>query len=268
MASSWVRGVTEKARRLTSEANTALQPRLSQAKRSLEDGFSQMGLKTPREVYADDPQLAAAMRDLDSTRALIKTIANAVDAHRRNLLALAQGHKVLGDVMAAPTGSLVELVEKCVGNERLEAQVSLGTAELAVGNSLARHAMDMSTPIIDLNRTFEEEITSKIAPLRKKYMTEKGEYLSYVRKAQATDDLTKRTSLETMAQSAMPVWQATSATLAAEVQTLVSHVTTNMSEWVLNFSQAQEEVFGRGAKAFAAPARQAEALQGFAPPTE
>lgn len=260
-----MRGVTEKARRFTSEANTALQPKLSQAKRSIEDGFSQMGLKTPRELYADDPQLAAAMRDLESTRALIKTIANAVDSHRRNLLALSQSHKLLGDVMAAPTGSLVELVEKCVGNERLEAQVALGTSELAVGNSLARHAMDMSTPIADLNRTFEEEIVRKINPLRKQYVSEKNEYQSYLRKAEAAEDASRRSNFETMAQSSRPVWESTSANLAAEIQTLVSHVTSNMSDWVLNFAQAQEEVFGRGARAFAAPARQAESIQGVGP---
>eukprot|EP00174_Griffithsia_okiensis_P000596 GO256093.1.p1 GENE.GO256093.1~~GO256093.1.p1 ORF type:complete len:135 (+),score=7.43 GO256093.1:45-407(+) len=113
----------------------------------------------------------------------------------------------------------------------------------------------------DLSRTFEEAYSSKITPLKKRYIAQKGEYLRYSRQAETTEDTVRRQNLSSIAESALPTFKATGETLLAEVRSLLSYTLTNLSEWTLNVAQAESEMLTRSAAAYEQPSKQAEAAQ-------
>lgn len=252
-------------KKATTEVNTALQPRVAVAKRTLEEGMQSVGLRHGRELFDEDEELLLALNSLDELRALLRALAAAVDAHRRNLLAVAATERALGEMVSAPASAVADLLHAHVAPARLDAQVALGAAQVSASASISRFALDMATPMLDLSRTFEEAFASKISALKKLYANQKTEYTRYVRQAAACDEPMRRSNLESIADSARPVWERTSETLRAEIQTLVTNATANMSEWMLNVAQAEAEMHKRSATVLEGPARQAEECQMEAP---
>lgn len=260
-AQGWMRDMHERMRKATTDVNIALQPRVVMAKRSIEESMQSIGLRQGPEIYHDDEQLLVAVVALDDLRELLKSLSTTVEAHRKNLLAAAATERALGEIMSVPSSNVSELMQQHLSSPRVEAQVALGTAQVSASSSMSRFALDMSTPMADLIRTFEETYTSKITPLKKLYASQKAEHAKYARQAAACEDDVRRANLESIAESAKPVWERTSETLRAEIQRLAAFATSNMSEWLLNVAQAEAEMYTRSAKAFEAPARQAEASQ-------
>lgn len=251
----------DKVKKASNDMTIALQPRVAQAKRSLEASIQQMGLKPGREIYQDDDALYTALTDLDHLRDALAHIANSVEAHRARLLDLARSQKALADSISAPSEPVLTLLRKHLPPEHVDAQVALGAAETLASNAVSRFAIDMSTPMADLSRTFEESFVAKITPLKKRYITQKSEYLKYLRQAAQAEDPVRSDNLNSIAQSAIPGWRATSEMLMAEIQSLLSYTTSNLSEWALNVAQAEAETYSRSAKIFDGPARQAENAQ-------
>ncbi|CDF37524.1 unnamed protein product [Chondrus crispus] len=252
-------------KRASTNMNVALQPKVAMAKRSFEQSIQQMGLKPGREVYQDDERLLDALLDLDELRTMLQSVASAVDQHRTRLLDVARSEAAIATILATPNDNLLALLRKQLSPARIDAQRGLGEAQMSASNAVARFALDMSTPMSDLSRTFDEAYNGKIVPLKKRYIAQKTEYLRYMRQAQAAEDLARKESLNSMAESAVPMWKATSDTLMAEIQSLVSYATSNMSEWTLNVAQAQSETFSRTARIFEEPARDAEKAQNLLP---
>lgn len=261
-----MKDIQDRMKRASTNMNVALQPKVAMAKRSLEQSIQQMGLKPGREVYQDDERLLDALLDLDELRTMLQSVASAVDQHRTCLLDVARSEATIATILATPNDNLLALLRKQLSPPRIDAQRGLGEAQMSASNALSRFALDMSTPMSDLSRTFDEAYNGKIVPLKKRYIAQKTEYLRYMRQAQATEDLARKESLNSMAESAVPMWKATSDTLMAEIQSLVSYTTSNLSEWTLNVAQAQSETFSRTAKIFEEPARDAEKAQNT-PPT-
>lgn len=260
-SSAWMKDIQDRMKKATSEVNTALQPRVHMAKRSLEEGMQSIGLRHGKEIYDQDEGLLIAVTSLDEFRDLLRALATTVETHRRNLLAVAQSERELGEMMSSPSSAVSSLLQSHVPPNRIEAQVALGSAQVSASSSLSRFALDMATPMVDLSRTFEETYVSKITSLKKLYSSQKTEYVRYVRQAAACEDPVRRSNLESIALSAQPVWQRTSETLCAEIQQLVSFAASNMSEWMLNVAQAECETYSRSAAVLEAPARQAEDCQ-------
>lgn len=258
---SWVRDIQDRVKRASNDVNIALQPRVAQAKRSLEASIQQIGLTPGPEIFEGDESLHAALGDLDILREALSTIAATVDQHRSRLLDLARTQSSLASHLDAPEKPLLPLLHRHLSAERVDAQVSLASAQAFTANSLSRFALDMSTPMADLSRTFEEAFVSKITPLKKRYISQKTEFLRYSRQAAATDDPLRRENLNSIAQSALPTFTATSETLMAEIQSLLRYTVSNLSEWSLNVTQAQAETYARAARVFEEPAKQAEAAQ-------
>lgn len=220
-----------------------------------------MGLRHGRELFDEDEELMLALDSLDELRLLLRTLATVVDSHRKNLLAVAATERQLGEMMSAPSSSVADLLHAHVAPSRVDSQVALGTAQVSASSSISRFALDMATPMLDLSRTFEETFTSKITALKKLYASQKTEYTRYVRQAAACDEPMRRSNLESIADSARPVWERTSETLRSEIQNLVTHATANMSEWLLNVAQAEAEMYKRSASFLEGPSRQAEECQ-------
>lgn len=252
-------------KKATTEVNTALQPRVAVAKRTLEEGMQSVGLRHGRELFDEDEELLLALNSLDELRGLLRSLAAAVDAHRKNLLAVAASERQLGEIMSAPSSAVSDILHAHVAPSRVDAQVALGVAQVTASSSISRFALDMATPMLDLSRTFEEAFASKISALKKLYASQKTEYTRYVRQAAACDEPMRRSNLESIADSARPVWERTSETLRAEIMNLVSHATASMSEWALNVAQAEAEMHKRSATVMEAPAQQAEECQLEAP---
>lgn len=261
---SWVKDLQERVRRASNDVNTVLQPRVMQAKRSIEEGIEQMKGRG-KELYADDVQLASSIAALDAVRTHIREISTAVDLQRGQLLAAAQTQRNLGDLLSAP--SSVDTPE-----ERSQASTSFANAQLIVASQFARFALDMSTPMADLARTFEERYAANVSPLKKAHATAKNEYLRHAKAAQvaaAADTNTnmqaadpgRRERLESLASSALPVAQRASEQLQDEIRALLTHATSSLSEWSLNVAQAQAETYARSAEAFKEPAKLAEKAQ-------
>lgn len=261
MASSWMRDIQDRMKRASNDMNVVLQPKVAMAKRSLEQSIQQMGLKPGREVYQGDERLLDALLELDELRTMLQSVASSVEQHRTRLLDVARSESTIANILTTSSDNLLTVLRKHISPPRVEAQSALGEAQLSASNSISRFALDMSTPMSDLSRTFDEAYNGKILPLKKRYITQKTEYLRYMRQAEAADDLARKESLNSMAESAVPMWKATSDTLMAEIQTLMSYTTSNMSEWTLNVAQAQSETFSRIARIFEAPARDAEKAQ-------
>lgn len=260
-SSAWMKEIQDRMKKATNEVNTALQPRVSMAKRSLEESMQSIGLRQGRDLYDEDEELLHAINGLEELRSMLRSMSSAVETHRRNVLAMAASERALGELMSAPSSTVTDLLERQVSSNRVECQISLGTAQVSAASSLSRYALDMSTPMADLTRTFEETYSSKILPLRKLYASQKTEYARYVRQAAASDDQVRRSNLESIAQSARPVWERTSETLCSEIQSLVSYATSCLSEWMLNVAQAEAQTFLRAANALERPAQMAEANQ-------
>lgn len=260
-SAAWMKDIQDRMKKATTEVNTALQPRVGVAKRALEEGMQSMGLRHGRELFDEDEELMLALDSLDELRLLLRTLATVVDSHRKNLLAVAATERQLGEMMSAPSSSVADLLHAHVAPSRVDSQVALGTAQVSASSSISRFALDMATPMLDLSRTFEETFTSKITALKKLYASQKTEYTRYVRQAAACDEPMRRSNLESIADSARPVWERTSETLRSEIQNLVTHATANMSEWLLNVAQAEAEMYKRSASFLEGPSRQAEECQ-------
>lgn len=253
----------ERVRKASTDVNTALQPRMAQAKRQLEEGIEQMGLKRGKELYADDAPLASALAALDVVRMHVRALAVNVDAQRGHLLAAAKTQRVLGEMLgsAAPPDAQALIPS---GGGRDVAHAGFAEAQLAAASASARFALDMSTPMADLARTFEEQYSATISPLKKRHASQKTEYLKFVRQARAATDDTdpgRRERLETVARNAQPVCQRTSESLQSEIRSLLAHTMSSISEWMLNVAQAQAETYARAAKAFEEPKQLAEKAQ-------
>lgn len=260
---SWVKDLQERVRRASNDVNTVLQPRVLQAKRSIEEGIEQFKGRG-KELYADDVSLASSIAALDAVRTHIREISAAVDLQRGQLLAAAQTQRNLGDLLSAP--SSVDTPE-----DRSQANVSFANAQLIVASAFARFALDMSTPMADLSRTFEERYTANVSPLKKQHAAAKTEYLRHARAAAAAasdttstaniNDPGRRERLESLANNAQPVAQRASEQLQDEIRALLTHATSSLSEWSLNVAQAQAETYTRAAEAFKEPAKLAEKAQ-------
>lgn len=257
--SSWIRDIQDRVKRASNDVNTALQPRVAQAKRSLETSIQQMGLKAGPEIFEGDDALISALTDLDNLRNALSDIATSVEQYRTRLLDLARSQSAVSVLLQRPPHDILPLLRKHVPQTHVETQLALGSAQTFSANAISRFALDMSSPMADLSRTFEETFLSKITPLRKRYITQKKEFLTYSRQASVTDDDVRREHLTSIADSS--AWQSTSETLLAEARSLLSSTLNNMSEWALNVAQAQREMFGRSARVFEEPATQAEIAQ-------
>lgn len=260
-ASSWMKDIQDRVKRASNDVNVVLQPRVAQAKRSLEASIQQIGLKPGPEVFEGDDELFAALNDLDCLRDALSGISKSVEQHRTRLLDLARSQSTLSSELQRPSHDLLPLLRQHVPTAQVDVQLALANAQSFTANALSRFALEMSTPMCDLSRTFEEAFLSKITPLKKRYINQKTEYLRYSRQAAETDDTVRRENLNSIAESALPTWKATSETLLAEVRSLLSYTLSNLSEWTLNVAQGQREMFSRSARAFEQPAVQAEAAQ-------
>lgn len=264
---SWVKDLQERMRRASNDVNTVLQPRVLQAKRSIEEGIEQFKGRG-KELYADDVPLASSIAALDAVRVHIREISIAVDLQRGQLLAAAQTQRNLGDLLSAP--SSVDTPE-----ERSRANTEFANAQLIVASAFARFALDMSTPMADLARTFEERYSANVSPLKKQHAAAKNEYLRHARAAaneanntNNTNNMTtvssdpgRRERLESLANNALPVAQRASEQLQDEIRALLTHATSSLSEWSLNVAQAQAETYARATEAFKEPAKLAEKAQ-------
>lgn len=248
-------------KRASSDVNLALQPRVAQAKRSLELSLQQIGLKPGKEIYTQDERLLDFLLELDAIRSMLSKVTSAVNNHRARLLDLARSENALASILSSPSDNLLTVLRKQLSPARVDAQLGLGAAQLGVANGNQRFALDMATPMADLGRTFEECYSGKIMPLLKRYYSQKGEWLRFVRQAEQAEEGGRKESLGEMARSAEPMWKATSDTLVAEIQSLLRYTTSHLSDWTLNVAQAQAETYARAAKVFEAPARDAEAAQ-------
>ncbi len=257
MMGSWVKDLQDRVRRASNDVNTVLQPRISVARRHLEEGIEQMKGRG-RELYADDASLSAALAALDSTRAHVRELAATVDTQRAHLLNAAQAQRTLGDTLAAPAP-----VDTPV--ERAQATAAFAAAQTAVASVHARFALDMSTPMADLARTFEERYHANVAPLKKRHASAKQEYLRHVRAAEnVTDtdfDVARRERMNALAQNALPAATRASEELQDEIRALLAHATSSMCEWALNVAQAQADTYSRAAEILQEPKRLAEKAQ-------
>lgn len=261
MASSWMKDIQDRVKRASNDVNVALQPRVAQAKRSLEQSIQQMGLKPGREIYEQDEALLSAVIDIENLRDLLTSIAASVDQHRTRLLDLARTQKTLAETLSTPSELVLPLLRKHLPSDQLDAQLALGPAQMIAANALSRFALDMATPMADLSRTFEQAYAAKVSPLKRRYITQKADYFRCLRQAAASEDPVRRDTLNAVAEGAIPGWRATSETLVAEIKSLLSYTISNLSEWSLNVTQAEAETYARSARAFELPARQAETIQ-------
>lgn len=260
-AASWMRDIQDRVKRASYDVGGALQPRVEQAKRTLEASIAQMGLKPGREIYQGDETLLEALTELEELRELLRRLATMVAQQRAKLLDLARVQNSISSILQPPQNEILQLQRRTLPQSHVDAQASLANAQSFAANAASRFALDMSTPMADLWRTFEEAWQSKISPLRRRYVSQKTEYLRYSRQAQETDDHLRRENLSTIAQSALPIWQSTKRSLLKEIQSLTEYSVHNLSDWALNVAQAQHEMYSRSSRAFEHPAEQAESAQ-------
>lgn len=260
-SSAWMKDIQDRMKKATSEVNVALQPRVAVAKRSLEEGMQSIGLRHGKEIFDEDEDLLAAVTALDDLRALLTSLSRIVDAHRRNLLAVAATERQLGELLSTPSAAVTDILQSHVAPARIDAQAALGVAQVHASTSLSRFALDMATPMVDLSRNFEERFVSSIAPLKKLYIYQKAEYVKFAKQAASCEEPPRREALEATAAAARPVWERTSVTLRSEIQSVVAYTISNMSEWMLNVAQAEAETYKRSAAALESPAQQAEICQ-------
>lgn len=260
-----MKDIQDRVKRASNDVNTVLQPRVAQAKRSLEQSIQQIGLKAGPEIFQDDKPLYIALTDLDNVREMISTLSKTVEQHRTSLLDVARCQSSLSsqllNITPPPTiSTTTEPANNVILTEgRMNAQIALSKAESQSAKSISRFALDMSTPMADLSRTFEETLTSKITPLRRRYLSQKREYLNFSKQAADAENEDRRRHLAAIANSTC--WKSTSDTLLAEIKSLIVYTISRFSEWSLNVSQAQHEMFTFSASAFKQPAALAEAAE-------
>lgn len=341
--SSWMKDIQDRVKRASNDVNTVLQPRVAQAKRSLEASIQQLGLKAGPELFHDDKPLFVALSDLDAIRDLVAQLSKTVEQYRSRLLDVARTQTALSTQLQAitpppsltalanpnqqtpntntntntdtttetnadnpepqqhaqpdtdniPTVSAIDSTPSTqqtppendddkhdnnsstqqqtpqrpqqlpnnsfLSQARVNVQTSLAQAEASSANSVSRFALDMGTPMADLARTFEETLVSKITPLRRRYLAQKKEYVSYSKQAADADSEDRRRQLLAIADASS--WKATSTTLLAEVRSLIAYTLCKFSEWNLNVAQAQHQMFNLSAAAFQQPAALAEAAE-------
>lgn len=261
--SSWVKEIQERVKRASNDVNVALQPRVAQAKRSLEASIQQIGLRAGPEVFQDDKELYDALMELDELRAIVMNLSRSVEQQRSQFLELS---RMTSNVSAnLQRDTLIQMSRRHLSSGRVDAQLSLGNAQIFSANAMSRFALDMSTPMADLSRTFDETLQSKITPLRRRYLTQKREYMSFSKQAMDTDDNERREHLQAVAQSS--AWRSTSDNLMAEIRSLTTYTLQKLSDWSLDVAQAEREMLARSARAFEQPAAQAEAAQNDSFPT-
>lgn len=256
-----MREIQDRVKRASNDVGGALQPRVERAKRTLEASIAQISLKPSREIYNGDEPLLEALTELEVLRETLRDISSNVAQHHVKLVELSNIQTNLSNALHPPSNDLVQLYRQVLPSPHVEAQSSLSNAQMEASNATSQFALDMNTPMSDLWRVFEESWKSKISPLRRRYVSQKKEYLQFSRHASETNDELRRQNLTDIADSVLPMWQSTKHSLLKEVKSLTEYTISQLSEWVLNVAQAQHEMFFHSARAFEQPAQQAEAAQ-------
>lgn len=260
-AASWMRDIQDRVKRASHDVGGALQPRVEQAKRTLEASIAQMGLKPGREIFEGDEILLDAITELEELREVLRRLSSMVAQQRAKLLDLSRVQNSISTLLQSSQNDVLHLQRRILPPSHVEAQTSLADAQSFAANAASRFALDMSSPMADLWRTFEEAWQSKISPLKRRYVSQKTEYLRYSRQAGETDDELRRENLTSIADSALPIWQSTKLSLLKEIRSLTEYTVHNLSEWTLNVAQAQHEMYSRSSRAFEHSAEQAESAQ-------
>ncbi|KAI0565354.1 hypothetical protein FGB62_19g115 [Gracilaria domingensis] len=253
LSSAWVKDLQDRVKRASVDVNVALQPRLTQAKRSIEQSIQQFGLRPSKELYEADYALYEVLCVLDDLRDLVSALASQAEAHKRSLLELARVEKQLSHSLA-PDSRLADLLQDYVPKEALSAQFSFVQSQQSAASCLQAYAMDVSPPIVDLARTLEESYAAKIVPLRKRYLAQKNEW-NRLRRQPDTE------GFEAVIETTAAMWRATSETLSAECRGLILYCTSKLADWTLNVAQAKAETYTRAAALYEQPAKLAEDAQ-------
>jgi hypothetical protein len=130
-SSAWMKDMQDRVKKATVEVNTVLQPRVVRLSRTLEEQMQSIGLRHGKELYDEDDALLQALTSLDELRALLRSLSDVVDTHRRNLLAVASSERALGELLSAPSSSLTAVLGQHVSERQVETHVALGTAQVS-----------------------------------------------------------------------------------------------------------------------------------------
>lgn len=253
LASSWVKDLQERVKRASVDVNVALQPRLNQAKRSIEQSIQQIALRPAKDAYEADYPLYEILSVLDDLRTLVSDLATQAEAHKRAMLQLTRVEKQLSSSLS-PESALGDVLQSYVPKDALAAQFAFVQSQQSAASCLQAYAMDVYPPIVDLARTFEDSYADKIVPLRKRYLAQKNEWNRLRRQTEAD-------GFDTLIETTATMWRATSETLSAECRALISYCTAKISEWTLNVAQAKADTFRRTADLYQQPAKMAEDAQ-------
>ncbi|CAN8071725.1 unnamed protein product [Agarophyton chilense] len=253
LSSAWVKDLQDRVKRASVDVNVALQPRLTQAKRSIEQSIQQFGLRPNKELYESDFALYGTLCVLDDLRTLLSELASQTEAHKRSMLELARVEKQLSHSLA-PDSRLSSLLQDYVPKQTLSAQFSFVQSQQSAASCLQAYAMDVSPPIIDLARTFEDSYSAKIVPLRKRYLAQKTEWNRLRRQPD-------NEAFEALIETTVGMWRATSETLSAESRSLILYCSSKLSDWTLNVAQAKADTYSRAASLYEQPAKLAEDAQ-------
>lgn len=230
------------------------------------------------DLYMNDLPLGTALRGLDAVRARLAALTDSATAHKAAVEAAAIAERSLGDLLSSAvlrgppdragsgggSGGVVvappPAIRGYLPKVRVDAVGAVGHALAAEGVAAHAAAASSVAPLVGLLSAFEERYGRKVAPLRRRYATQKGDWLRFVRQAEAAglvegpDDggggkeAGKRRKLEALAGAAAPVWKRTSAELKAEASALAELTAWNLSQWALGVADGRGVAVAGGAR--------------------
>lgn len=231
-----------------------------------------MADETP-DLYAEDLQLGFSIRELEDVRGRLRELTNRAGALKDSLIATAGTERSLGenlgDMLAPPMQGENDGMEnpsdsvphftRFLRSEDITAQRELGQGLSLHADSTVKLANAFANPLGDLQRSFEERITRKITPLRKRYVDQKGQYLKYKRQAHVADNDERRSYYEALAEAAKPVWLRTSTELRTEANVMTELTARNMAKWARSLALQHERALAIAAANFSEAFQQAKA---------
>mmetsp|Transcript_13739 Transcript_13739/g.28203 ORF Transcript_13739/g.28203 Transcript_13739/m.28203 type:complete len:247 (-) Transcript_13739:358-1098(-) len=209
------------------------------------------------ELFSDDSGLRTSLDTLEEVHESISALWQAIDLHGKDMMNFANTERALGMQLTNTGSSVVPMFEKYISKERVNAQLAMGAAEVTGAQLMQRFAQDMSNPIREFHKAFDDKYRNTITPLKKRYVSQKSEYLKYCRQLTTTEDENRRNDLMSLRDAARPIWEKTSESLKEEADKLAMITVRDMNVFLIKLAQVRRNTMVKIAEHFRNSAEQA-----------
>jgi len=188
------------------------------------------------DVFEGDAMLRKSLDDLEEAREHMENLWAAVDNHGKDMMCMAASERTLSQRLTSSASSIITTADRHLTKDRVTTQIALGAAEAQAAQTIQKFAQDMVDPMREVRRSIDDRYRGTVVVLKKRYISQKSDYLKYSRQIANTDDENKKFNLESLRDASRPIWEKTSASLKIEADKLVVEIIKEMNHYLVKLA--------------------------------